>query len=227
MSWADDTTQLAADVIGALAETVTLRRQAAGAWSASTLARAVTETTYTLSGRVTRSRTTPVGEPGAPEQSVDVLIKTADLSVEPAAGDLLDRQRVGEQRLAEPAVLLRPTRAQPAIAAHLLEGHAVERSAALRALHLGDELGGHHLLEVRPQLVAQGALLGSPVEFHRAQRTSRRCAERHRRDRRDRAVTADDVVEAVYADVPREVWPAARMSIRAQLTYLGVSGRGA
>ena len=37
----------------------------------------------------------------------------------------------------------------------------------------------------------------------------------------------DGVLERVYADVPREVWPAARMSIRAQLTYLGVSGRGA
>ena len=37
----------------------------------------------------------------------------------------------------------------------------------------------------------------------------------------------EGVLERVYADVPREVWPAARMSIRAQLTYLGVSGRGA
>lgn len=34
------------------------------------------------------------------------------------------------------------------------------------------------------------------------------------------AVTADDVVEAVYADVPREVWPAARLSVLAQLAYL-------
>ncbi len=34
------------------------------------------------------------------------------------------------------------------------------------------------------------------------------------------AVTADDVVEAVYADVPREVWPAARLSVQAQLAYL-------
>jgi glyoxylase-like metal-dependent hydrolase (beta-lactamase superfamily II) len=34
------------------------------------------------------------------------------------------------------------------------------------------------------------------------------------------AVTADDVVAAVYADVPREVWPAARLSVQAQLAYL-------
>ena len=34
------------------------------------------------------------------------------------------------------------------------------------------------------------------------------------------AVTADEVVEPVYADVPRAVWPAARLSVLAQLAYL-------
>jgi hypothetical protein len=34
------------------------------------------------------------------------------------------------------------------------------------------------------------------------------------------AVDADDVVATVYADVPREVWPAARLSVLAQLAYL-------
>ncbi|MEP6853870.1 MAG: MBL fold metallo-hydrolase [Pedococcus sp.] len=34
------------------------------------------------------------------------------------------------------------------------------------------------------------------------------------------AVDADAVVETVYADVPREVWPAARLSVLAQLDYL-------
>ena len=33
-------------------------------------------------------------------------------------------------------------------------------------------------------------------------------------------VTAMDVVERVYADVPREVWPAAEQTVRAQLEYL-------
>lgn len=32
---------------------------------------------------------------------------------------------------------------------------------------------------------------------------------------------ADQVVERVYADVPRQVWPAARLSVLAQLDYLG------
>ena len=34
------------------------------------------------------------------------------------------------------------------------------------------------------------------------------------------ARTADEVVEVVYADVPRELWPAARLSVLAQLDYL-------
>jgi glyoxylase-like metal-dependent hydrolase (beta-lactamase superfamily II) len=54
----------------------------------------------------------------------------------------------------------------------------------------------------------------------------------HRRERLDQvrdalaagAAQADDiadaVVERVYADVPREVWPAARLSVLAQLDYL-------
>ena len=170
MSWADDTTQLAADVIGALAETVTLRRQAAGAWSASTLARAVTETTYTLSGRVTRSRTTPVGEPGAPEQSVDVLIKTADLSVEPAAGDLLDRQRVGEQRLAEPAVLLGDHQAEDP---HLL--HALDdlRGVLVLVLQLGRDRDDLLVDELPDELEEFLLLVGEVVGDQRADEAGR------------------------------------------------------
>ena len=38
------------------------------------------------------------------------------------------------------------------------------------------------------------------------------------------AVTADEVVAAVYADVPRELWPAARVSVQAQLAYLEQAG---
>jgi glyoxylase-like metal-dependent hydrolase (beta-lactamase superfamily II) len=51
---------------------------------------------------------------------------------------------------------------------------------------------------------------------------------RHRAERLDQvraavaagARTAREVVEVVYADVPREVWPAAELSVRAQLEYL-------
>jgi glyoxylase-like metal-dependent hydrolase (beta-lactamase superfamily II) len=34
------------------------------------------------------------------------------------------------------------------------------------------------------------------------------------------AADAAAVVEIVYADVPRELWPAAELSVRAQLRYL-------
>lgn len=39
---------------------------------------------------------------------------------------------------------------------------------------------------------------------------------------RSQAEVADAVVKQVYADVPPEVWPAARFSVLAQLEYLGV-----
>lgn len=50
----------------------------------------------------------------------------------------------------------------------------------------------------------------------------------HRQERLDQVraalaagdTTADEVVERVYADVPREVWPAARLSVLAQLEHL-------
>ena len=52
----------------------------------------------------------------------------------------------------------------------------------------------------------------------------------HRRERLDQvraaladgAVDVEGVLERVYADVPTAVWPAARLSIAAQLVYLGV-----
>jgi glyoxylase-like metal-dependent hydrolase (beta-lactamase superfamily II) len=53
--------------------------------------------------------------------------------------------------------------------------------------------------------------------------------QQHRKSRLDQvraaltagAVSADDVVAAVYADVDRALWPAARASVLAQLEYLG------
>jgi hypothetical protein len=39
-------------------------------------------------------------------------------------------------------------------------------------------------------------------------------------DRGERRLVGEEVVERVYADVPREVWPAAELSVEAQLAYL-------
>ena len=62
------------------------------------------------------------------------------------------------------------------------------------------------------------------VAFYRTHRRER--LEQVRQALTDGAAQEPDKVEGVlhrvYADVPREVWPAARMSIRAQLDYLAV-----
>jgi glyoxylase-like metal-dependent hydrolase (beta-lactamase superfamily II) len=55
--------------------------------------------------------------------------------------------------------------------------------------------------------------------------------QRHRRERLDQvraavaggATTAPEVVAVVYADVDRVLWPAAELSVRAQLAYLGLA----
>jgi glyoxylase-like metal-dependent hydrolase (beta-lactamase superfamily II) len=71
-------------------------------------------------------------------------------------------------------------------------------------------------------LPGHGPALRNPLDVVRFYR-------RHRAERLNQvrnAVTAGartprEVVERVYADVPREVWPAAELSVRAQLEYLG------
>jgi glyoxylase-like metal-dependent hydrolase (beta-lactamase superfamily II) len=64
------------------------------------------------------------------------------------------------------------------------------------------------------------------VAFYRTHRAER--LEQVRQALVDGAGTAPDVVQAVvervYADVPREVWPAAAMSVAAQLDYLRERG---
>ena len=64
------------------------------------------------------------------------------------------------------------------------------------------------------------------VAFYRVHRTER--LDQVRQALADGAATEDDPVEGVlrrvYAQVPESVWPAARMSIRAQLDYLSARG---
>jgi glyoxylase-like metal-dependent hydrolase (beta-lactamase superfamily II) len=56
------------------------------------------------------------------------------------------------------------------------------------------------------------------VAFYRVHRRER--LEQVRQALADGATGVQDVVERVYADVPREVWPAAALSVAAQLDYL-------
>jgi glyoxylase-like metal-dependent hydrolase (beta-lactamase superfamily II) len=56
------------------------------------------------------------------------------------------------------------------------------------------------------------------VRFYRRHRAER--LEQVREARAAGARTAREVVERVYADVPRDLWPAAELSVRAQLDFL-------
>ena len=79
--------------------------------------------------------------------------------------------------------------------------------------------------EVTQILPGHGPTVSDPaavVRFYRDHRQER--LEQVRAAVASGAVGADAVVEMVYADVPRELWPAARLSVLAQLDYLAVSG---
>jgi glyoxylase-like metal-dependent hydrolase (beta-lactamase superfamily II) len=86
--------------------------------------------------------------------------------------------------------------------------HSLER---LRGLGPIPVLPGHG-----PVLPDAGEVAGAYLEHRRARLDQVRAAVAagHR--------TPADVVALVYADVDRALWPAAELSVRAQLTYLGV-----
>jgi glyoxylase-like metal-dependent hydrolase (beta-lactamase superfamily II) len=83
----------------------------------------------------------------------------------------------------------------------------LEELAAVRGLR--DLLPGHGPALADPLSVVRGYLR------HRAERL-----EQVRAAVAAGARTPREVVEVVYADVPRSVWPAAELSVRAQLEYL-------
>ncbi|WP_214410017.1 MBL fold metallo-hydrolase [Sphaerisporangium fuscum] len=70
-------------------------------------------------------------------------------------------------------------------------------------------------------LPGHGPVLPDPIkalEGYIAHRRER--LDQIQRARREGARTPREIVEVVYADVPEELWPAAEMSVRAQLAYL-------
>lgn len=95
---------------------------------------------------------------------------------------------------------------------------------------LGDYLDSLHRLRdlvaagrIRAVLPGHGPVLPEPgpvIDFYLAHRAERLAEVRDAV--RSGAVTPRQVVERVYADVDRQVWPAAELSVRAQLDYLGV-----
>jgi glyoxylase-like metal-dependent hydrolase (beta-lactamase superfamily II) len=84
-----------------------------------------------------------------------------------------------------------------------------------RLVHLAEESSAAYVLP------GHGPALADPVGAVAAYLEHREARLQQVRDALAAgAVTADDVVAAVYDDVPREVWPAARLSVQAQLAYL-------
>ena len=94
--------------------------------------------------------------------------------------------------------------------------------------NLGDYLRSldalHHLAsesEVALLLPGHGQALPEParvIDAYRAHRQQR--LEQVKAALAAGAATAQEVVESVYAEVPRELWPAALVSVQAQLAYL-------
>jgi glyoxylase-like metal-dependent hydrolase (beta-lactamase superfamily II) len=102
-----------------------------------------------------------------------------------------------------------------------------ELAAYLRSLDRISELTGGDVTVILPGHGPVVPDAAATVAFYRTHRAER--LEQVRRALAEGASSDDDPVEGVlrrvYAEVPRAVWPAARLSIRAQLDYL--SGRGA
>jgi glyoxylase-like metal-dependent hydrolase (beta-lactamase superfamily II) len=98
-----------------------------------------------------------------------------------------------------------------------------ELAAYLHSLQAIARLTGHgHVTSILPghgPFVPDAAAMVAFYRHHRAERL-----EQVRQALADGAAQAPDVVaavvERVYADVPREVWPAAALSVAAQLEYL-------
>jgi glyoxylase-like metal-dependent hydrolase (beta-lactamase superfamily II) len=91
---------------------------------------------------------------------------------------------------------------------------------------LGDYLDSLERLRIQCEfrqrlLPGHGPALGAPTEVIDAYLAHRRARLDEVRAVVESGITdARDIVAVVYADVPREVWPAAELTVRAQLEYL-------
>lgn len=160
-----------------------------------------------------------------------------------AAGDVVDVEGGRLDVVATPGhtgdsltFVLRPDAAAPSV----LTGDTVLGRGTTVVAHpdgrLADYLDSLRRLEaladaegVAQVLPGHGPVLGLPdvapadvVRAYLAHRAER--LEQVRAAVAAGAVTARDVVETVYADVPRAVWPAAELSVAAQLEYLRGEG---
>ena len=170
------------------------------------------------------------GRVGAPVLALDPAHRLGDEGL--AGGDVVT---VGDLEI---VVLATPGHTGDSLSFHviadgaLLTGDTVLGRGTTMIEHpegrLGDYLGSLHALRDLAQessasvvLPGHGPALVDPsgaVTAYLAHREQRLAHVRAALDAG--ATTPDEVVEIVYADVPREVWPAARLSVLAQLAYL-------
>ncbi|HEU4674619.1 MAG TPA: MBL fold metallo-hydrolase, partial [Motilibacteraceae bacterium] len=174
---------------------------------------------------------------GAPVRALDPALRLGEEGL--AGGDVVDVDGMELQVVATPGhtgdslSFLLPAR--PGDAARLLTGDTVLGRGTSVVAHpdgrlrdyldslrrLRDLAAGDGALEVLP---GHGPVLPDALAVlehylrHREERLDQVRAAVAAGDR-----TAREVVERVYADVDRAVWPAAELSVRAQLEYLGVA----
>ena len=98
------------------------------------------------------------------------------------------------------------------------DGRLADYLESLRRLR--DSAAAGHVARILP---GHGPVVAEPIDAldyylaHRAERL-----EQVRAAVADGTTSATALVELIYADVPREVWPAAELTVKAQLEYLGL-----
>ena len=119
---------------------------------------------------------------------------------------------------AEPAILTGDTilGRGTTVVAHP-DGRLADYLDSLRTI---ERLGGARALTLLPGHGPAGGSAGERATVYLAHREER--LDQVRRALAGGASTPREVVEVVYADVDRALWPAAEQSVRAQLDYLGV-----
>ena len=171
---------------------------------------------------------------GAPVRAVDPEQRLGDEGL--AAGDVLDAAGCELRVLATPghssdsvclvlpadgAVLTGDTVLGRGTTVIGGDGSLTEYMGSLRRLRaLASET------DLRVLLPGHGPLLARPAEtldYYLAHRTERLAEVKAALDAGD--TTPDQIVERVYAAVPRNVWGAAKVSVRAQLDYLKSEGQ--
>jgi glyoxylase-like metal-dependent hydrolase (beta-lactamase superfamily II) len=170
---------------------------------------------------------------GAPVRAVDPEQRLGDEGL--AAGDVLTDGGCELQVLATPghtsdSVCLRLPADDAVCTGDTILGRGTTVIADDGSL--ADYLGSLHRLRaladetgLRVLLPGHGPLLASPaavLDFYLAHRAERLAAVQAALACGD--TTTEQIVARVYAEVARELWPAAGVSVRAQLTYLAARG---